>query len=344
MEPVKVEPRFLGYVCLARNFIDAIDASTYGSKMPRAEWEFIGNMPIPVPERHKQRTIIDYLDREMARLDALVLEKECILELLVEKRQALIATVVTRGLDSTEHGMLPVGYTSVAGENKNGSIESERRDRAAVAGGGGVNGHEEHPRLRLKYAASINDDALGEDTKHDYQLQYIDIGNVYSSGSVEEPVAYQFKDAPSRARRRVRDGDIIISSVRTYLQAIAPIRNPPANLVVSTGFAVVRPSPDFLDPRFAGHALREPSFLAEIEKRSVGVSYPAINPSDLADISIPLPPLSEQRAIADFLDRETVRLDGVTKEIQDTVTLLKERRAALIAAAVTGRIDVERAA
>ena len=204
-----------------------------------------------------------------------------------------------------------------------------------------MSGHEEPPRRRLKYAASINDDALGEDTKNNYGLQYIDIGNVYSSGSVEEPVAYQFKDAPSRARRRVRDGDIVISCVRTYLQAIAPIRNPPANLVVSTGFAVVRPSPDFLDPRFASYALREPSFLAEIEKRSVGVSYPVINSSDLADISIHLPAFQEQRAIADYLDRETALLDSLVAAKERVLKLLAEKRQALIAHAVTRGIDPE---
>lgn len=304
----------------------------------------IGATRIPVPPLPLQRAIADYLDRETECLDTLVAAKERVLELLAEKRQALMARAVTRGLGSTEHLILPAGRTSPARESQNRSVEGERRDRALAAGAGGVIGYEENHRRKLKYAATINDDVLGEDTKHNYELQYIDIGNVYSSGSVEEPVAYQFKDAPSRARRRVRDGDIIISCVRTYLQAIAQIRNPPANLVVSTGFAVVRPSADFLDPKFASYALREPSFLAEIEKRSVGVSYPAINTSDLADISIHLPPLLEQRAIADYLDRETARLDALATEVENTVTLLKERRAALISAAVTGRIDVESAA
>ena len=204
-----------------------------------------------------------------------------------------------------------------------------------------MSGHEERQSRRLKYVASINDDVLDEDTRHDYELQYIDIGNVYSSGSVEEPVAYQFKDAPSRARRRVRDGDIIISCVRTYLQAIAPILNPPGNLVVSTGFAVVRPLPDFLDSRFASYAVRESSFLAEIEKRSVGVSYPAINSSDLADISIHLPALHKQRAIADYLDRETARIDALVAAKERVLELVAEKRQALIAHAVTRGIDPE---
>ncbi len=204
-----------------------------------------------------------------------------------------------------------------------------------------MNEQEQRHRRRLKYAATINDDVLGEDTKYDYELQYIDIGNVSSSGSIEDPVTCQFKDAPSRARRRVRDGDIIVSCVRAYLQAIAQIRNPPANLVVSTGFAVVRPRTDILDSRFARYALREPSFLAEIEKRSVGVSYPAINASDLADIAIYLPPFCVQRAIANYLDQKTAQLDALAMEVENSMALLKERRAALITAAVTGRVDME---
>jgi len=109
--------------------------------------------------------------------------------------------------------------------------------------------------------------------------------------------------------------------------------------VVSTGFAVVRPSAMFLNSRFANYALREPSFLTEIEKRSVGVSYPAINPSDLTDISISLPPLCEQRAIADYLDLETARLDALVAAKERVLALLAEKRQALIARAVTRGID-----
>ena len=96
-------------------------------------------------------------------------------------------------------------------------------------------------RRRLKYAATINDEALSEETDADYELQYVDIGSVDSLGNIHDIATYPFADAPSRARRRVRDGDVIISCVRTYLQAIAPVQDPPDNLIVSTGFAVVRP-------------------------------------------------------------------------------------------------------
>ena len=192
---------------------------------------------------------------------------------------------------------------------------------------------------RLKYAATINDEALAEETEPDYELQYVDIGNVNSSGRVHEIATYSFADAPSRARRQVRDGDVIISTVRTYLQAIAPIQQPPDNLIVSTGFAVVRPRASVFDAGFCKYALREPAFLAEVEMRSVGVSYPAINASDLGDIPIHLPVLQLQRVVADYLDRETVRLDGMVAAKERVLGLLAEKRRALITRAVTRGLD-----
>lgn len=192
---------------------------------------------------------------------------------------------------------------------------------------------------KLKYVATINDEALGEDTDADFEMQYVDISNVDSSGTIGELATYRFEDAPSRARRRVRDGDVIISTVRTYLQAIAQISRPPANLIASTGFAIVRPRPDHFDARYCKYALREPAFLAEVEKRSVGVSYPAINAPDLASILVHVHPLPKQRAIADYLDRETARIDALIAAKERVLGLLAEKRRALITRAVTRGLD-----
>jgi type I restriction enzyme S subunit len=194
------------------------------------------------------------------------------------------------------------------------------------------------PAQRLKYAATINDEALSESTDADFELAYIDIGNVDSQGRVHDIVNYRFEDAPSRARRIVRDGDVIISTVRTYLQAIAPVENPPDNLIVSTGFAVVRPS-NLLDHQFCKYTLRANRFLWEVESRSTGVSYPAINASDLGDIKVSLPEISAQRLIANYLDRETARIDGLIAEKERMLALLEEKRAALISRVVTRGLD-----
>ncbi len=266
---------------------------------------------IPVPPLPQQRAIADHLDRETARLDALVAAKQRLLDLLAKKRRAVITRAVTRGLDP--HA--PMHDSGVPA-----TVSSSQR--------------------RLKYLASINDDVLGEETAADFDMQYIDIGNVDSSGRISELASYRFEDAPSRARRRVRDGDVIISTVRTYLQAITQIHEPPANLVVSTGFAVVRPRRDLFDARYCRFALREPTFLAEVEKRSVGVNYPAINATDLADIPVFVHTLPQQRAIADYLERETERLDALMAKVRQAIDLVEERRAALIAAAATGQLDV----
>lgn len=193
----------------------------------------------------------------------------------------------------------------------------------------------EWPKRRLKFAATVNDEALPETTDPDYELQYIDIGNVDSQGAVHDVAAYTFDKAPSRARRKVRHGDVIVSTVRTYLQAIAPIENPADNLIVSTGFAVIRPRPDSLEPAFCKYALRESRFLWEVQGRSVGVSYPAINASDLVHIRVSLPPVPEQNRIAAFLDAETARIDALIAEKQRMLALLDEKRQALISQAVT---------
>ena len=186
------------------------------------------------------------------------------------------------------------------------------------------------PTRRLKFAATINNEALSEDTDPDFELQYVDIGNVDSAGVIHEIASYRFKDAPSRARRKVQHGDVIISTVRTYLQAIAPVESPPDNLIVSTGFAVVRPRVDTLDTRFCKFALREPAFLSEVVRCSVGVSYPAINASELGNILVYVPPLTQQNAIAGFLDRETAKIDALIAAKEQLLGILAEKRRALI--------------
>lgn len=193
----------------------------------------------------------------------------------------------------------------------------------------------------IKRVATINDEALGETTDPDFELQYIDIGNVDSNGNVLEIATYRFEAAPSRARRIVRDGDVIISTVRTYLQAIASIKNPPSNLIVSTGFAVVRPSVDKLNVGYCKYALHEPRFIQEVVSRSVGVSYPAITSMELANIPIFVPPIAEQQAIADYLDRETARIDSLIAAKERLLELLAEKRRAVITHAVTRGLNAD---
>ena len=190
---------------------------------------------------------------------------------------------------------------------------------------------------RLKYLATVNDEALPETTDPDMEITYVDIGNVDSVEGITGTKDLVFEDAPSRARRIVRQGDVIISTVRTYLKAIARIEPTDVNLIVSTGFAVVRPR--CLDKGFVAYALSSPYFVDRAVAHSVGVSYPAINASELVCLDVAYPSLSEQRAIAAFLDRVTARIDALVAKKERLITLLQEKRTALITRAVTRGLD-----
>lgn len=194
---------------------------------------------------------------------------------------------------------------------------------------------------RLKYSATINDEALPETTVPDFEFSYVDIGSVTSEEGITNMEPMIFEKAPSRARRKVKPGDTIVSTVRTYLRAIAPISETTETLIVSTGFAVVRPRK--LNSGFLAYAIRESSFVESVVARSTGVSYPAVNASEIGDIAIPLPPLPEQIVIADFLERETGRIDGLVKKKRRLVELLKEKRTALVSRTVTRGLPADAA-
>lgn len=190
---------------------------------------------------------------------------------------------------------------------------------------------------RMKYAASINDEALSESTNPEFEFTYVDIGSVDAVKGIVATEVYRFEDAPSRARRIVREGDTIVSTVRTYLRAIAAIRSPNDNLIVSTGFAVVRPRT--IDPGYLSYAIRSPFFIDTIVSRSTGVSYPAINAPEIGNIGVTIPPIKEQPAISAFLDRETARIDTLIEKKQRQIELLQEKRSSLISHAVTKGLD-----
>lgn len=191
---------------------------------------------------------------------------------------------------------------------------------------------------RLKNTASHNDEALDERTDPDLEIEYVDISSVSLVNGVEKTETMPFEKAPSRARRKVKDGDIIVSTVRTYLKAIAPVCEPSENMVVSTGFAVIRPQ-EKLFSGFAGYLLQSNGFVGDVVANSVGVSYPAINASDLVRIPVIEPPLEEQKAIAHFLDFKTAQIDALIAKKKVLLDKLAEKRTALISHAVTKGLD-----
>ena len=191
--------------------------------------------------------------------------------------------------------------------------------------------------VRLNTIVTCNDEVLLESTPEDYEIEYVEISGVQAGQGIVETAALPFGNAPSRARRVVRDGDVLISTVRTYLRAIAQVKCPPENMIASTGFAVLRPRR--IDSGFLGYACHAEGFVSEVIARSVGVSYPAINSSELTRLPLPLPTTPEQTAIATFLDHETAKIDALVAEQEKLIALLQEKRQAVISHAVTKGLD-----
>ena len=187
---------------------------------------------------------------------------------------------------------------------------------------------------RLKYLATHNDEVLAESTDEEKEIDYVEISGVSLSGGIEVIEHMTFGQAPSRARRKAKSGDILISTVRTYLRAIARVDESSPHLIASTGFCVVRPNDD-VDSSFLGWAAKSEPFVSEVVARSVGVSYPAINATELVTIDLSLPPLDTQRRIVRFLDEKIARIDGLIEKKRELLDRLDEKRQALITRAVT---------
>lgn len=269
--------------------------------------------PVLLPSLPEQRAIAAFLDRETGRIDRLIGKQERMIELLKEKRQAVISHAVTKGLN-------PDAPMKDSGVEWLGEIPDGWKVK------------------RLKYLSSVNDETLQDTTPPNYELLYVDIGSVDRVDGIIKKESLLFAKSPSRARRRVKHDDTIISTVRTYLRAIAVVEQPEPNLIVSTGFAVVRPKN--INPDYLGYALRSSFFVENVVARSTGISYPAINATDLIRIELVLPTPDEQKSIAIYLKLETTKIDHLITKAEQAIELMKERRTSLISAAVTGKIDV----
>lgn len=193
----------------------------------------------------------------------------------------------------------------------------------------------------LKYVASVNDEVLPESTPPDWDLLYVDIGSVHRVEGITKKEPMIFESAPSRARRLVSAGDTIVSTVRTYLRAIAPVQNPEPNLVVSTGFAVIRPRK--IEPEYLSFHLRSSYFIENVVSRSVGVSYPATNATEVIKIPIVRPYSPEQFNIATFLNQETKKIDVLVSKKRALIEKLKEKRTVLISHTVIRGLPPEAA-
>jgi type I restriction enzyme S subunit len=188
---------------------------------------------------------------------------------------------------------------------------------------------------KLKFCSNLNSNSLSENTSKTKAIEYVDIGNVSLEKGIEKTEKFSFSDAPSRARRLANEGDTIVSTVRTYLKAISFVDIKYKDCVFSTGFAIVEPNKLHIEPLFLANALKSNSFTQQVDNASSGISYPAINSTELSNIFIALPPIKEQKSISLVLDHKTAQIDQAIAIKQQQIALLKERKQILIQTAVT---------
>lgn len=182
---------------------------------------------------------------------------------------------------------------------------------------------------RVKEVCQVNKESLTDSVDPFLEINYVDISSVDTNYGIQQIEILNFGEAPSRARRIVKEGDVIVSTVRTYLKAIAFIEKNHDGHIVSTGFATITPNTKVVS-KFIYRAAFSNYFIERIIANSVGVSYPAINSSFIRDNFLLLPPKQEQIKISDFLDEKTLKIDAQIKILQDKITNYEELRKSLI--------------
>ena len=273
--------------------------------IPKSE---IGALAIPVPPLTHQHAIADYLDRETKRIDALVAAKERLLGLLTEKRWALITRAVTRGLDPNvpqqESGIPWIGEIPVQWQTERARWLFCERDQRSETG--------EEELLTVSHLTGVTPRS--------------------------EKDVNMFEAETKEGYKICHKGDLVINTMWAWMGAMGVS---PLHGIVSPGYNVYEPKGQ-LDPDYVDALVRLPIFAQEVTRYSKGVwsSRLRLYPEGFFEAYLPVPPLEEQREIVDNIDFETNKIDSLTAPTKHTITFLKERRSGLIAAAVTGQIDV----
>ncbi len=339
-----VVPRFAQYQLLSREFIGVVDGSTFGSKMPRASWEFLANLPLVLPDAEEQSAIAAFLDRETRKIDALIAEQEKLLTLLAEKRQATISHAVTRGLTNLPGADLNAAFGGgPKGEGKDSpSNPNAPMKDSGVPWLGEVPAHWEV--TRLKFVASVQSGiAKGKDNqgKETITVPYLRVANVQDGHLALEQVTMIDIEPEQLNRYRLQVGDVLMNEGGDFdkLGRGAIWNGEIDDCIHQNHVFAVRPhavSPRWLN-QIAGSRYAQFYFMGR-SKQSTNLA--SISSTNIMELPVLLPPVEEQVAILAFLDDENTRLDALYDSSTLAISLLKERRSALIAAAVTGKIDV----
>jgi type I restriction enzyme S subunit len=151
----------------------------------------------------------------------------------------------------------------------------------------------------IEKVSQVSPERLGREV-----FAYVDISAIdRTTKRIVDVQKIEVTDAPSRARQLIRVGDVLVSTVRPNLNAVAQVTEKYDGEIASTGFCVVRPKCELLDSSYLFHLVQSESFISHLVSRSTGAGYPAVTDEDVKDALIPLPPLAEQKRIAAVLSK-----------------------------------------
>ena len=284
--------------------LEATGVTRYG--LPK---DAVGLAVLPLPPLPTQHRIAHYLDRETARIDGLIAEKERMLALLEEKRAALISRVVTRGLD-------PNAPLKPSGQEWLGEIPAHWRVE------------------RAKNLFVVRDERSDDGSE-----ELLTVSHITGVTSRSEKDVYMFEADDKAGYKRCMLGDLAINTLWAWMGAmgISPMAG-----IVSPDYHVYTSKGELL-PEYVDLLCRSRPFVAEVSRWSKGVwsSRLRLYPENFFEMRLPVPPHDEQAAIVRAVEADQRKANALRESLQASITLAKERRAALITAAVTGQIRLE---
>ena len=309
-----VANKFLFYFISSSWVQQGIERMVATTTYPNLNVGEYSSFAVPVPPLPEQRAIAAYLDRETERIDTLVAKKERLIELLEEKRTALISHAVTKGLDDdaemTDSGVEWIGAIPAGWET-----------------------------TTIKWISEITYGLSQPPAELENGIPFLRATNISRGQILEAGMKYvDPEDVPEQREALLESGDLLVVRSGAYTGDSAIVSNKYDGSVAGYDM-IVRVREGFSSKYLAYCFLRE-AFGNQVIMHSSRAAQPHLNAEELGSFSVPVPPISKQRAIAEYLDQETEQIDTLIEKVRDGIARLKEYRTALISAAVTGRIDV----
>ncbi|BAI88504.1 restriction endonuclease subunit S [Arthrospira platensis NCB002] len=272
-----------------------------------------------IPPLGEQKAIAHYLDKETAKIDQLIEAKKRLLQLLDEKRRALITHTVTRGLNP----------------------DVPMRD-SGVEWIGKIPKHWKCSKIKHHYEITLGKMLQNEPhSLEDVEVPYLKSQHVQSDRILMDNELPQMWANPWEiANLNVIKGDLLVCEGGEIGRSAIISSKPPDNCIIQNALHLVRPKPTG-DVNFLKYLLNHAISQRWLDVLCNKATIAHFTVEKFSQMSIELPPLSEQKAIANYLDKETAKINQLRSAVRDTITLLQERRTSLITAAVTGQIQTK---